>query len=73
MRSTYARVLRAVSTEDIKKIVSSCKDSSAGMDDIPMKLFKDNIEGLADVVTYNCNLSLRTGIVPKNLMIAAVT
>ena len=62
-----------VSTDDINKIVSSCKESSAGMDDFPMKLFKDNIEGLADVVTYNCNLSLRTGIVLTNLMIAVVT
>ena len=38
-----------------------------------MKLFKDNIEALADAVTYICNLSLRTGVVPKNLMIALVT
>ena len=38
-----------------------------------MKLFKDNVEGLADVVTYICDLNLRTGVALKNLMIAVVT
>ena len=55
------------------KIVLSFKDSSPGHDDVPMRIIKRNIDALADVSVYICNLSLCTGIFPKALMVAAIT
>ena len=48
------------------------KDSSPGFDDIPMKLFKDNIAVLGHCIKL-FNLSLSTGVFPKQLMIAMIT
>ena len=62
-----------VSLEQVVNIVMSMKDSSPGFDDIPMKLFKDNIAALGHCITHICNLSLRTGVFPKQLMIAVIT
>ena len=51
----------------------SFKDSSPGIDDIPMRIIKENIATLSDVICFICNLSLRMGNFPKPLMIAVVT
>ena len=61
-----------VSVEDMKKVVLSFKDSSPGHDDVPMRLIKRNINVLADVLVYICNLSFHTGIFPKALMLAVI-
>ena len=66
-----------VSVEDMKKVVLSFKDSSPGHDDVPMRIIKRNIDVLAEVLVYICNLSLclviGTGIFPKALMVAVIT
>ena len=62
-----------VSLEQVVNIVMSTKDSSPGFDDIPRKLFKDNIAALGHCITHICNLSLSTGVFPKQLMIAVIT
>ena len=51
----------------------SFKDSSPGIDDIPMRIIKENIPTLSDVICFICNLSLRMGNFPKPLMIAVAT
>ena len=51
----------------------SIKNSSPGVDGLPMRLFKDNINVLADTIVFICNRSLDTGIFPKKLMIAIIT
>ena len=61
-----------VSVEDMKKVVLSFKNSSPGHDDVPMRLIKRNIDVLADVLVYICNLSLRTGIFPKALTLCCI-
>ena len=38
-----------------------------------MKIFKDNIEILADVITFICDLSFESGVYPKRLMVAIIT
>ena len=66
-----------VSVEDMKKVVLSFKDSPPGHDDVPMRIIKRNIDVLAEVLVYICNLSLclviGTGIFPKALMVAVIT
>ena len=49
------------------------KNSSPGYDYISMKILKDNIEILADVITFICNLSFRSGVYPERLMVAIIT
>ena len=51
----------------------SFKKSSLGVDGLPMRLFKENINVLADTIVFICNRSLDTGIFPKKLMIAMIT
>ena len=51
--------------EIIVKIVGSFRSSIPGIDDIPMKLIKENITSLSGIICYVCNLSLRSGIFPK--------
>ena len=48
-----------VTVTEVSSLVHSFKNSSPGYDDITMKIFKDNIEILADVITFICNLSFR--------------
>ena len=38
-----------------------------------MKIFKDNIEILDDVITFICNLSFRSGVYPERFMVAIIT
>ena len=42
----------------IDGILQSFKDSSPGIDDIPMRIIKENIATLSDVICFICNLSL---------------
>ena len=62
-----------VTNQQVTKIVMSFKNSSPGVDGLPMRLFKDNINVLADTIVFICNRSLDTGIFPKKLMIAMIT
>ena len=62
-----------VSCLDVENIVRSFKDSSPGADEIPMKLFKENLPVLGSTVTFICNLSLMTGIFPSELATAIIT
>ena len=62
-----------ITVTEIPHLISSAKLSAPGYDDVPMKLFKDNVLYLADIVTYICNLSFQTGLYPKRLMLAIIT
>ena len=65
-------IFEPVTSDQITNIVNSFKNSSPGMDDLPIKLFKENIFVLANIIAYICNLSLETGVFPKQLMTAFV-
>ena len=55
-----------VTQEEIKSIVLQSKNSSPGIDELPMLLFKENIDSLADIIAYICNESFSQGISPEN-------
>ena len=62
-----------VTVTEVSSLVHSFKNSSPGYDDITMKIFKDNIEILADVIIFICNLSFWSGVYPEHLMVAIIT
>ena len=62
-----------VTEEEIKSIVLHSKNSSPGIDELPMLLFKENIDLLANIITYICNESFSQGVFPEKLAVALVT
>ena len=62
-----------VTITEITHLISSAKLSAPGYDDVPMKLFKDNVLYLADIMAHVCNLNFQTGVYPKRLMVAIIT
>ena len=61
-----------MTNQQLKDIVLSFKNTSAGFDGLPMKVFKDNIDILCEGITHICNMSLSTGVFPRQLTIAMV-
>ena len=66
-------IFEPVTRDQITNIVNSFKNSSPGMDDLPIKLFKENLSVLANIIAYICNLSIETGVFPKQLMTSIVS
>ena len=62
-----------VTEEKIKSIIFHLKNSSPGIDDLPMLLFKENIDTLANIIAYICNESFSQGVFPEKLAVALVT
>lgn len=62
-----------VTVEYMISLVSSMKSSGAGYDEIPMNIFKDNLQTLAPIITFICNSSLTSGVFPARLAKAKVT
>ena len=58
--------------EEVTRLVKSFKDCSAGWDGLPMHIFKDNVDSLADVMVHICNLSLKDGVCPRKLTVGKV-
>ena len=64
--------LMPVTDEEVVKVISSFKDSSAGWDELKPGIIK-NIKGcIAMPLTHICNLSFKRGIFPMQLKIANV-
>ena len=53
-------------------VVKTLRRTSPGIDEIPMSLFIDNIDVLADIITHICNQSLKEGIFPEKLAVAII-
>ena len=62
-----------VNEEQVVSIIKSLKNTGAGLDDIPMFIFKENASKLASIITFICNKSLTTGVYPKGLTVARIT
>ena len=58
--------------EEIYKIINHLKDSASGWDEIPPKIIKTVKSDITSPVTYLCNLSFDTGVVPDELKLAKV-
>ena len=46
---------------EIKDIVKGLRTSATGSDGIPVRVFKENIDSLADIISYLCNFSIERG------------
>jgi hypothetical protein len=64
--------LTPVTSEEIKKIMFSLKDSAPGHDDIRLGPLKSVFLSINEPLTYICNLSLNQGVFPDILKIANV-
>ena len=62
-----------VTEEEIKSIVLQSKNSSPGIDELPMLLFKENIDSLANIIANICNESFSQRVFPEKLAVALVT
>ena len=58
--------------EEIKEIVRWLRDSCQGVDGLPAKIFKINIDNIAEIITFICNKSMSSGIFPERLAVAIV-
>ena len=59
--------------EEIKSIVKLLKDSSPGWDDIAPKIVRLSISAIITPLTHIMNLSISSGVVPKEMKVARVT
>jgi hypothetical protein len=64
--------LEQVDAQEVENIIKNLKDSSPGWDEIPASVIKKVTHFLVNPLTYICNLSLITGIVPLEMKIAKV-
>ena len=65
--------LDAVNEQEIIEICSTCRSGTAvGYDNISMNLIKESIDIIISPLTCIINLSITSGIVPKQLKIARV-
>ena len=58
-------VVEPVTIAEVKRIIVESKTTTPGPDQIPMSLYKKNIEKLCPIVTHLCNLSLNAGTFPS--------
>ena len=54
------------------EIVRSLRDSCPGVDGLPAKIFKINIDNIAEIITSICNKSMSSGIFPERLAVTIV-
>ena len=66
-------VIAPATPSEIKDTVLNMRNSCPGYDNLPTRLFKDNIDSLADIITHLCNKSFAEGIFPERLKVARVT
>ena len=50
---------------EVKSIISKCNETQPGPDNIPIRVYKNNIDFLCPIIVHLCNLSLQTGIFPS--------
>ena len=52
---------------EIMLIVGNMKDTAAGHDELPLSMFRDNVDRFSETLCLLCNLSMRSGIVPDKM------
>ena len=70
--STRLFILDPVSENEVLKILSNFKDSSAGWDELKPLIMKNIKESIKTPLTHICNKSFSSGLVPSELKIANV-
>ena len=61
-----------VTCDQVRNVISSLNNSSAGYDELPPFVAKSCVDGFIEPITYMVNESLRVGICPLELKIAKV-
>ena len=64
--------LSPVTDAEVSTILTSLKNTSPGFDDLNIKVIKNVTNELSHPLTYICNISFQTGIIPHELKLAKV-
>ena len=65
---------KSINESELQKIMLSLRGNNSDFNNnIPMNIFKDYFDILANIMTFICNHSIRTGVFPDKLYIAKVT
>ena len=59
--------------DEVIGIISNMKDTAVGHDELPLSLFRDNIDVFCETLCLLCNLSMKSGIMPDKMKLARVT
>ena len=65
-------VILDLTCDQVRNVISSLNNSSAGYDELPPFVAKSCVDGFIEPITYMVNESLRSGICPSELKIAKV-
>ena len=65
-------VIPTITTQEVRNIISSTKNSSPGWDDIPALVAKKSIEYYINPLTHIINNSIEEGVFPSELKLARV-
>ena len=57
---------------EIKNVIANIKEVETGHDNVPLFIFKDNIDLVGDMLRHLFTFSVASGVVPYNMMIAKV-
>ena len=49
---------------EVRNIITKCKNCKPGLDEIPIILFKKNLDIFCPIITKLCNLSINAGLFP---------
>ena len=66
-------VFSPTSISEVKSILDSMKETTAGHDNLPLFIFRDNFNIVGPVLTHLFRLSMNTGVVPKDMLVGKVT
>ena len=68
----HSIVITDISCNEVKQVISSLKNSSAGWDELPTFVAKKCVDCFIEPLTYLINTSFKEGIFPKELKLARV-
>ena len=68
----HSIVITDISCNEVKQVISSLKNSSAGWDELPTFVAKKCVDCFIEPLTYLINASFREGIFPTELKLAPI-
>ena len=60
-------VPKTTTIDEIMLIVANMKDTAVGHDELPLSIFRDNVDIFCETLCLLCNLSMKSGIVPDKM------
>ena len=68
----HSIVITDISCYEVKQVISSLKNSSAGWDELPTFVANKCVDGFIEPLTYLINSSIKEGVFPNELKLARV-